>query len=97
GGDSPLCVGGSKQGHKAADEEADLGISGQQRFAQPIALGWSASTAWEAWLFLEHPRFAELFQVGAHRRRVDFEEAGKLGNLAWPFFEGLHDGQAAGV
>src|SRR6266550_4443328 len=64
---------------------------------ESVTLGRPAPPCGHARLLFEDARFEELSQMVADRRRVDAEEPGKFGNLAWSLLERLYDGQAVGV
>ena len=93
----PFTVSAPEERDEAPDEEADLGVAGEERLPEPVALGGPAPALRNTGLLLEHPRLEQPIEVSAHRRRMDSEEAGELGNLAGPLPERLHDGQAPGV
>jgi hypothetical protein len=97
GGHGVITVGAAEERHEASDEEADLGVTAEKGLPEAVALGGPAPSRGNAGLFLEHAGLEEPLEVGAHRRRMDSEEAGELGNLARPLFERLHDGQASDV
>jgi hypothetical protein len=97
GGHGPFTVGPAEERYQAADEEADLGVTAEKGMPEAVALGGPAPSPGDTGLLLEHPGLEKALEVGAHRRRVDPKEAGELGNLARPLFEGLHDGQAPDV
>ena len=97
GGGSPLTVGAPQKRHEAPHEQADLGVAGKQGLPQPVTLGRPPPTGRNTGLLLEHPSLEQLLEVGPHRRRMDPEKTGQLGNLAGPLFERLDDRQTPSV